>query len=614
MPTARPTPRPTRRPIPRPTRRPMPRPARRPIPRPAVEPLEPRRLLAAAPLAIDGSGFDGASAVAATGDGGVVVAGLFADTVDFAPGRARVLATAVGDTDAFVAKYGPGGDLAWVRTFGGDTSERPLRDLDRRDFPINPDRLGTFATLVGTDPEDAGEHVLDLAVGPDGDVYAVGTFRNTVDFARGVENPGRNPAGRAGWTFRAGSGTNFGGEDFYDAYTLRLDGDTGRPVYAATVSGPFNDVATSVAVDRFGDAVVGGYYTRFADFNPNAHSQNIAAASGRDDAFLTRLSVRGRTVWTSRLGSDTVGPSDREAVADLALSPDGSLVYAGGTVSTDEGAYFVAGPTDRTRERDGDRLPEPPDNGQSDGYLAAIDHDTGELVWYRTAIAGGSADGISRVAVAPDGSVYTAGYFQEDALAARDGGLKRFEVTRSRRDRRRELTDLVVQKFEGGRDGGRAGFAERLAGNGYELAGDLVAGDDGVTLAGSYFGTLDLDVGPGVASVTSVRGADNFRRDRNTRDTRDLSYDGFLVALGPQGAYRAGSTFGGNGDDFLAGVAVTAPGTFAAVGLFGRQTDDPFGDTITVAAGPFAPALGLESNASEAALILRMLDGDGYVG
>ena len=581
--------------------------------RPTIEPLEPRRLLASAPLAIDGGGFDGASAVAATGDGGVVVAGLFAQTVDFAPGRARVLATASGDTDAFIARYDADGSLAWVRTFGGDTSERPLRDLNRRDFPINPDRLGTFATPVGADPEDAGEHVLDLAVGPDGDVYAVGAFRNTVDFARGVDDAGRNPAGRAGWTFRAGADSDFGGEDFYDAFTLRLDGDTGRPVYAATVSGPFNDVATSVAVDRFGDATVGGYFSRLADFNPNAGASQIVNASGRDDAFVTRLSVRGRTVWVSRLGSDTVGPSDREAVNDLALSPDGALVYAGGTLSTDEGAYFVAGPTDRTRERDGDRLPEVDGNGQSDGYLAAIDHDTGELVWYRNAIVGEDADGVTKVAVAPDGSVYTAGYFQEDAVAARDGGFKAFNVTRSRRDRRRELTDLIVQKFDGGRDGGRAGFAEQLRGNGYELAGDLVAGGDGVTLAGSYFGTLDLDVGRGVASVTSVRGARNFSRDDNTRDERDLSYDGFLVALGPQGAYRTGSTFGGNGDDFLTGVAVTAPGTFAAVATIGRQTRAPFGETVTRATGPLAPALGVETNASEAALILRTLDGDGYV-
>lgn len=97
---------------------------------------------------LGGAGNDLAYDAAVTPAGEVFVAGQFDGTVDFDPGAGTHLLTSAGDSDAFVWKLDAAGNFAWVRQFGSAAN-------------------------------DTGQR---LTLGNDGHVYAVGTFRESIDF------------------------------------------------------------------------------------------------------------------------------------------------------------------------------------------------------------------------------------------------------------------------------------------------------------------------------------------------------------------------------------------------------------------------------------------------
>src|SRR5688500_8844248 len=91
---------------------------------PVVESLEKRRLLTADysfafKLGGSASSSEVANAVTTDAAGNVFVAGQFSGTVDFDPGAGATNLTALGPTDAFVAKYSSSGALTWARRLGG---------------------------------------------------------------------------------------------------------------------------------------------------------------------------------------------------------------------------------------------------------------------------------------------------------------------------------------------------------------------------------------------------------------------------------------------------------------------------------------------------------------
>lgn len=108
-----------------------------------------------------GAGYDHAKA-AFDGNGGIIVAGGFADVVDFDTGTGQDLRVSNGESDGYVGKYTADGRYLWVQTFGG-----PLSDGVSR-----------------------------LAVNQaNGDVWLDGLFHDTVDFDPGPGEEFRTTVG-----------------------------------------------------------------------------------------------------------------------------------------------------------------------------------------------------------------------------------------------------------------------------------------------------------------------------------------------------------------------------------------------------------------------------------
>ncbi|MEM6315687.1 MAG: hypothetical protein AAF743_16490, partial [Planctomycetota bacterium] len=475
--------------------------------------LEPRRLLAVAPFALGGDGFDGEAIVKDAGDGGTIVAGLFSGTTDFAPGAEQVTRTARGDTDIFVAKYDAAGDLLWVNQFGGGNREDQFESQEDRDQVIAPFRLGLSPTRVSATAIGAGEYVTDLAVDADGNIFAVGTFVGTGTYGDFVL---RTPRG-----------------DFYDALMLKIDTD-GNLIFARQWGGEFDDAALSVGLDPKGNPYVGGYFSRIADFNPNGGSNPSTLrngggpafnleADGRDDAFVALFSAgAGNLAWVGQFGGDGFESDERDAVNDIAVDEIGN-VYAGGTFSGS--ADFNPNPNSRFVVRGGD---------ETDMFTMLLSVNQ-KLVWVATQ-GGDDRDGIGAVALAPGGGVYSVGYFEEraDVIPGDDEFFFRAAEGNGIDD---ADTDLVLNRFA---EDGTLLWTKQMGGPGFETIGDLTTNASGEPiLTGGFFGTADFDPSPGRFTLSSTRGNDNNLGDddNNTGDRDENSYDAFVVRLDVDGRF-----------------------------------------------------------------------------
>jgi hypothetical protein len=528
-----------------------------------IDPLEPRRLLA---FSVGGTGFDYGSASARLDDGSLIVAGLFTGTVEFEPAGATLSRlTSAGASDIFVAKYLPGDQLQWVRQIGGIEGRFEIEDDidDAVDVAINPVRIGGefFVNGVSPQPLDAGEYVNALAVAPDGSIYLTGGFRGRCDFDPG---PG---------TRRLDSDDR----EFYDIFVTRLTPD-GDLVWAERFGGRFTDVGNDIALDAAGNPYVTGLFTRDADFHPGS-SRLILTAEGRSDAFAMKLSVNGKLIWVSAVGSDEIARELVESGNGIAVDAIGN-VYVTGTFAGLADFNPTPGPLSRFFVEALD---------ETDGFVMQLST-RGKLAWVRT-FGGFEFDGGVSIALGnePTPSVVVAGYFEDIMDVTIDGVTTRLSAAPRERGDDPTDSDLIVWRYA---NDGTPLWAKQLGGGGYEtIAGVATDASNNVYLSGGYWGVADFDPGRSRANLISTRSPFEIN-DRNEEDDgeRELSYDGYFASLDPAGRFRFAKSFGGDADDFVIGMSRAPAGTFTTGFVLTGRIDgtanlDPDGSLLRVARG-----------------------------
>ncbi len=284
---------------------------------------------------------------------------------------------------------------------------------------------------------------MDMALGPDGDVFVVGTT-SSVDFIV---------------TERAYQGYHGGG--VYDVFVSRLSASDGSFIYSTYLGGGAQDLGTGVAVDDRGRAVVVGT-TRSEDFPSTLYKSYSDPSRDMVWTFMSTLSESGRLIYTSLLGADCwtgietparnslvrvvldeggcpivagsafsnrlttdmssfqpynagggdlfvckltgdgkelvfatyVGGEDTECLAGLDLDADGNIVLSGWTHSKDFPTTFDS--YNRSLQ------------GSSDGFVLKMTPDGGWLVW-STFLGLGDEHYNRDVEVGPDGAIYLVG-------------------------------------------------------------------------------------------------------------------------------------------------------------------------------------------------------------
>ena len=519
-------------------------------------------------FSVGGTGFDYGSASARLDDGGIIVAGVFTGSVSFDPGGGggtTSTLTSAGASDVFVARYDASERLIWVRQIGGTEGDFEIEDDidDAVDVAINPIRIGGefFVNGVSPQPLDAGEYVNALAVAADGSIYLTGGFRGRCDFDPG---PG---------TRRLDSDDR----EFYDIFVTKLTGD-GNLVWAERFGGRFTDVGNDIALDAAGNPYITGVFTRDADFHPGS-SRLILTAEGRADAFAMKLSVNGKLIWVSAIGSD-------EIARHLTDSGNGIAVDAIGNVYV-TGTFAGAADFNPTPGRQSQFFVVA--NDETDGFVMQLST-RGKLAWVRT-FGGFEFDGGVSIALGnePNPSVVVAGYF-EDIMDVTIGGVTtRLSAAPRERGDDPTDTDLIVWRYA---NDGTPLWAKQLGGGGYEtIAGVATDASNNVYLSGGYWGIADFDPGRSRANLSSRLSPFEIE-DGNEEDDgeRIFSYDGYFASLDSAGRFRFAKSFGGIADDFVVGMSRPAAGTFATGFVLTGRVDgtvnlDPDGSLLRVARG-----------------------------
>jgi hypothetical protein len=287
-----------------------------------------------------GSGASGVSRIARDLGGNLLVVGGFSGEVDFDPGVSVQLHRATGvSQDIFVSKFDADGNHNWTRTFGGAAA-------------------------------DAGT---GIAVDPQGNVFAVGTFRAVADFDPG---PGTDNHYQEGF--------------IEDIYLTKLYSDGG---YAWTRTWPvvFRTAIGRVASDGGGNAVITGGFNGTVDFDPTDGVDLHTSAGGAYSGFVTQIKADGSYGWTAAfLGtSRTYGLS-------IAADAQGGVYVTGefsGTTDFDPGDGVAS------------RRP-----ASVDGFIVRLTP-AGGLDWLRT-IGGPSSDLCYEIGLGPDNAVHVVGHFQ----------------------------------------------------------------------------------------------------------------------------------------------------------------------------------------------------------
>lgn len=346
--------------------------------------------------------------------------------------------------------------------------------------------------------EDPGAAALDAV----GNFIVVGSFEGTVDFGGGPL-------------------TSVGGDD---AYVVKYAASDGRHLWSRRFGGSDFDNALTVAVDRDGDVLVGGYFHGVADFGGAP-----LMSAGKADIFVAKYSGEdGAHVWSRRFGD-----TDDEVAATIGADGFGNVLVAGAfLVRTDLGGSLLIAA------------------GGADLLAAKYSGADGAHVWSRRAGGPGNEE-MTAAAVDAGGNVVIVGGLR-DASDLGGGPLPPGGDY-----------DAFAVKYSG-TDGTHA-WSRRMGGASQEAAFGVTFEPGGaVIVAGRFVGTTDLGGGP----MTSVgTWADSFL-------AKYAAEDG-----GHVWSRRIGST----GGEYATAVAVDAVGNAVLVGAFDGTTDLGGGPIVGIA-------------------------------
>ncbi|HLU67050.1 MAG TPA: SBBP repeat-containing protein [Kofleriaceae bacterium] len=398
--------------------------------------------------------------------------------------------------------------------------------------PLPPDPGGkggvhAWSIRFGGTQADSGRRV---AAAPDGHLFAVGTVQEKAAFgdAISLESEGM------------------------DGFLARL-GPDGAVQWALRMGGEGQDIASDVAVDPRGNAVVTGWFATSLELGDGA-----LKSAGSDDLFVAAIDPQGRRVWAHRFG----GP-DSDGGDGVAVDASGNIAVIGSYRSEiDVGKQgFVAG-------------------GSTDVLLIVLDA-RGELKWARTFGSIGPDEGRA-VGFDQSGNLYALVEFSRavdfgggplTSAGNRDMAVVKLAPDGTHLWSRRfgsQLDELAVGlavdpsgsvlltgSFDDVLDLG-AGEPMRTAGRSDVFVAKL--GPDGATRWARQLGDTDEDIGADITSdafgnvyvtgwywKTLRHGAEAL--------TSAGKKDAFLIAMSPDGQPLWGKRFGGAEDDYGRGVA-----------------------------------------------------------
>lgn len=233
---------------------------------------------------------------------GVVISGLFTDTIDFDPGIGTSLLYPTNG-GMFLAKYDLNGNYIWAfginASCSGVAIELSTSNLiitggftGTIDFDpgigiynaIAPNGVGTmyfakydaggnFLSVKYSSDHVAGGAVTSMITDVNNNIYIAGFFAGTSDFDLGND------------TSYLTSGSNFDIDIFFAKYN-----SLGDYIYAKSLGSTYTDKALGLSLDNLGNQYITGFFTNSTDFDPDTANATISIPTGNESIFLAKYS------------------------------------------------------------------------------------------------------------------------------------------------------------------------------------------------------------------------------------------------------------------------------------------------------------------------------------
>lgn len=387
-------------------------------PRPPPPPPKPLPPLAADPggakgtvasvTVLGGPDTDTIRAVAVAGDGAVVT-GYFQGTAAFPPLPSM---TSAGKGDAFVARVGKDGALAWVTTVTGPNDDVGNAVAVGADGTIAFGGLfsktASFgdlqATAVGSD--DLYVAAVDASGAPKWLWATGGTDSDELTALAATPDGGFIAA--VSWARKVPFGAvTYSAQGYDDAGLVKLSA-AGAVEWFTPISGDGSEAIKRLAVDSNGNIYALGVFQQTIDLGGGP-----LEAAGANDLLIARFDASGRHVWSRRVGNPW-----NEIAGGIAVDRAGGVVITG---SFDRDVDFLGTPLVA--------------GGESDVFVARLDGD-GKLQWVKR--FGDRREDIGYgVGVDDAGQAVVVGFFQSPidlgggplrSAGQKDGFVARFGV------------------------------------------------------------------------------------------------------------------------------------------------------------------------------------------
>ena len=317
----------------------------------------------------------------------------------------------------------------------------------------------------------------------------------------------------------------------------------GNPIDVKSFGGAFDDAAVDVAVDANGNIYITGYFVGSgpsafdADPGPGVVLLEQCSNIASRDCFIIKLDTNRQLVWAKQISNPYGGAANEDSKA-IAVDSSGNVYVAGSFVLAD----FNPDPVD-TEEI----LTQGGTSG-NDGFLVKL-NTNGEFQWVKVFEAAGNASVEDMTLDENEDILLTGRFVNTIDLDPSDTTVAQFTSNGE--------NDVFVVKLD---NMGNYVWGNTFGGSGGDSVNVITHTPSGICVGGYLEGSVDLDPGTGVDTITT-----------------NGALDGFFSVFDNTGNYLYGKIIGSTNDNSVLervyGITPSNDGNLIISGTFGGTTD-----------------------------------------
>ncbi|OFY85671.1 MAG: hypothetical protein A3F72_12010 [Bacteroidetes bacterium RIFCSPLOWO2_12_FULL_35_15] len=286
---------------------------------------------------IGGLGSDEINSISAVGTGSLCITGSFESTADLDPSASLTsFSNSAGLHDVFIGKLTTSFVLTWTQTLGGSGDD--FGNSITSDASGNIYATGSFENTVDMDPGTAVSNIVSNGAS---DVFieklnAIGNFvwaTNTGDINADVGKFIKTDASKNVFVLGDYTGTpdfnpgvssfNLSSNGGTDIFMQKLD-SLGNFINAFSEGGTLNDYGNAFTLDPTGNIYITGTFQSTVDFDPGMGISNITSA-GLSDMFIQKLNPSFILLFVKSIQGIDIGISN-----SIITDASGNIYTSGG--------------------------------------------------------------------------------------------------------------------------------------------------------------------------------------------------------------------------------------------------------------------------------------------